>query len=145
MTDRTHKPITTLLSEASGGFHTLIKKAQELAMLNELIQNFLPALLKRHVSVANFRQGNLILFVESAAWATRLRYQIPTLLQSLRTDGKLYQLCTIDYRIKPRADHTTPPRPRPTLSATAKELISDAATHIKNKRLKHSMRRLAET
>ena len=95
MTTKPEKTIRSLLNNNNGQLGQLLKKNQQLETINALVQPLLDEELALHCQVANFREGCLVLQADSAAWATRLRYQIPVLLQALRTPDRLPNIATI--------------------------------------------------
>ncbi|MBD2780042.1 DUF721 domain-containing protein [Xenorhabdus szentirmaii] len=71
-----------------------------LLKLNRVVLCLLPAQLQQWCRVANYRKQILVLEVGNASWMTRLRYEIPTLLSTLRSEI-LPSLSSIDIRINP--------------------------------------------
>lgn len=66
---------------ADSTLSALLRRARELSSLETLVRSWLPPALAPHVRVAALREGTLVLAVDSAAWATRLRYEIPRLVE----------------------------------------------------------------
>ena len=92
------------LSEWLNDHSTLTKiheKVRELQHLNEVFLQHLETPLNQYCRVANYRDNNLILQAESAAWATRLRYQIPMLKIHLRQQTAFTNLCDIEIQVFP--------------------------------------------
>jgi hypothetical protein len=79
--------------------HHLHAKVAELRRLQQHILMHLPMELQPYCRVANFHAGELKLAVASSAWAMRLRYIIPELLQTLNKNG-LLEVQTIHYYIE---------------------------------------------
>ena len=75
-------------------------RSRALDRLEHQLDQWLPAELIGRVKVGNFRNNELILFVDSSSWAARLRFVTPQLLQKLRQDGRL-QPERIQVRILP--------------------------------------------
>jgi hypothetical protein len=80
----------------------ILSKVETLAQQQTLLRLCLEPRLAPHVSVANYREGLLILACDSAAWATELRYQIPTLMQQLKRDKQFSDLKKIEQYVEPR-------------------------------------------
>lgn len=91
----------TLNEISTGSLSGIFLKVEQLKQLQQQVENYLPEELKTHCHVANFREGVLVFAVENAAWTTKLRYMLPTLLGTLRKEAKLHQLISIDYYIEP--------------------------------------------
>jgi hypothetical protein len=77
------------------------KKICELTHLNELFLQQLETPLNQFCRVANYRDNDLIIQTESAAWATRLRYQIPALKIHLRHQYAFTKLRDIEIQVHP--------------------------------------------
>ena len=67
---------------ANSALSALLRKARELESLETLVRGWLPPALAPHVRVAALREDTLVLTVDSAAWATRLRYECPGIVAS---------------------------------------------------------------
>ncbi|WP_237385653.1 DUF721 domain-containing protein [Xenorhabdus sp. Sc-CR9] len=76
------------------------KHAIALLKLNRAVLSLLPAQLHPWCRVANYRKQILVLEAGNASWMTRLRYEIPTLRSTLRSEI-LPSLSSIDIRINP--------------------------------------------
>lgn len=72
------------------------QRAVVLLKLNRAVLALLPAMLKPHCRVANYRKQLLILEVSNAAQMTRLRYELPALRREI-----LPSLSAIDIKINP--------------------------------------------
>ncbi len=72
-----------------------------LTRLNEIVQKYLPDPLKPHCIVVNYRNSHLILGSASAAFSTRLRFEIPHLIQYLSKEALLSDLSKIEVIILP--------------------------------------------
>src|SRR5437868_8434333 len=91
--------ITDLLNQQHTSLGKLITQAQTLSTLNEIFSQILEvelsSILISHCRVGCYESGVLTLFTDSAAWATKLRYGVPTLLSKLRTSPQWAGLCSI--------------------------------------------------
>ncbi|AOM41078.1 DUF721 domain-containing protein [Xenorhabdus hominickii] len=79
---------------------TIQQYAIALLKLNRTVLSLLPAPLHPWCRVANYRKHILVLEAGNASWMTRLRYEIPVLLSTLRSEI-LPSLSSIDIRINP--------------------------------------------
>ncbi len=127
----------------------LLNHATQLATLAPLVQAALPAELRPHCQLANWRQNCLILTVDNPVWANRLHYQIPTLLKQLKTEPALYNLSRLEYYVKP-AEFTTknirsnPAHQQHRLSSHSAELLRDSAEAINDPGLRQALLKLAQ-
>ncbi|MCC8373086.1 MULTISPECIES: DUF721 domain-containing protein [Photorhabdus] len=136
--------------------HVIQQRAFALLKLNRAVVSLLPAQLHPWCRVANYRKQILVLEAGNASWMTRLRYELPTLLSTLRSEI-LPSLSSIDIRINPSLmikhgnsaqsfaktmsdEHKTLPT-RQLSQESAKELIMLA--NRSPKKLKERLERLA--
>lgn len=120
------------------------KKVLQLNQLNDLWQKNWPEL-AQHSRIANFREGCLVIEVDNAAWATRLRYLIPDLTRKLVKQSALNSLKHIEWYIQPHSP-TVSPRNRlaPVLSDHSAQLLKNTALSIRMKQLQEALIRLSE-
>ena len=57
----------------------LMPQAERLIELREILASLLPESLARHCSVANFKQGRVIIFASNGATAAKLKLMLPAL------------------------------------------------------------------
>lgn len=105
-----------------------------------------PEPLASHAHPARYTAGLLFVYVDTAAWASRLRHQLPTLVKSLQTSPAFRGLTDIRFRVSPkdfpRSEPQLPPRPT-RLSARAAKVVGDTAATIANPALRAALERLA--
>lgn len=82
----------------------LIERAQELQQIDSVVGDWLPEVLRPHVKVAVTRGDTLILTAASGVWATRLRYEVPELLERARQSHALAHIQRIQIRVDSPAD-----------------------------------------
>lgn len=66
--------ISEVLHNTSSGLAEVVRRANTLAAITEKLKSVLPESLKPHLVSVNLRTDTLILIVDAAAWAARLRY-----------------------------------------------------------------------
>lgn len=81
----------------------LYKKTLELEGLNEKVRKHLPQEVKQHCFIRTFNQGVLNLDTPNPEIAYLLRFEIPSLIQKLRIEEKIYGLITINIHVNPQA------------------------------------------
>lgn len=117
-------------------------KARQLTDLTQRIRACLPADLADHCRVIGLREGCLRLAAESPAWAARLRFQAPRLVQQLRQRGAA-TLHTVQVQIAPAAAPRTPPSRKPRMTAENARLLEQTARAIEDPGLARALTRLA--
>ncbi|CDG20342.1 conserved protein of unknown function [Xenorhabdus poinarii G6] len=104
MRDSRPQSLDTLFEDTAVAGKSPLQVIQQHAIallkLNRTVLSLLPAQLHPWCRVANYRKQILVLEAGNASWMTRLRYEIPTLLSTLRS-GILPSLSSIDIRINP--------------------------------------------
>lgn len=83
----------------AGGLGGLLQHVNYLQQLTPLLNETLPLPLPDHCTLANYRQGRLIIAVSNQAIATRLRFLLPDLRQQLRKHPIFAGLVGIDFYI----------------------------------------------
>jgi hypothetical protein len=96
--DNTAVSLSDLLADQGSDLGSLLRRADLLAQLQQLLAGSLDPALAARFQVANIRQSRLVLLAPSAAWATRLRMQAPQLLKALHGAG-FPQVERVDVRI----------------------------------------------
>lgn len=65
------------------GIAALMPQAERLIQLREILASLLPDSLARRCSVANFKQGRVIIFASNGAIAAKLKLMLPALLEQI--------------------------------------------------------------
>lgn len=119
----------------------LLRRVAEHDRVNAEFNALLPADMRGHCRVATYRDRKVLLHVDSAAWATRLRYLLPDLTvrsELLAAADKL--------RVKVRPPVSEAPlahRPPVRLSTQSAKLLLDYGRSLGDDDLARSLRRLA--
>lgn len=135
-------PVTDLLQQNGFPAEGVLQRGRFLHRLERLLDRLLDADSRLHCRVGNVRDGVLILFTDSTAWATRLRYQVPTLLNTLQQQKPLQGLQKIELRVLPEEKKETINQ-KVSLSSEAASCISACAEGIDDDRLSQALRQLA--
>lgn len=139
-------PANILQQDPTSVLAFIQSKVQQLTKLNQIWQAEISSDLAEHTRVANFRDGYLIIECASAAWATRLRYNLPDITQKLLKQPDLRDLTHIEWNIQPQF-HTLNAQLSqlpPVLSSASAELLKNAADNIQVKPLQEALLRIAQ-
>jgi hypothetical protein len=91
---------------APGGvLHKLLRTATLRDAWTAQLRALLPEDVAPHCEVANIQNGILILHCENAAWATKLRFHVPTLPSRLRQLADFVSVQDIRVRVAPNLTH----------------------------------------
>ena len=134
-----------ILRSRPGRLAELCRRAGELARLQEVLRGGLKGPAREHLLVADYTETSLVLLADSAAWAARLRFQVPELLELARTSGGLPRLQTIRVRATASIPESAARSRRPQLSAAAAEALRRTAGSISDAELRESLLRLSRS
>lgn len=125
----------------------LCQQTIQLDELNLKLAQLLPDTLVEHCRAGSFTKGCLLLVTNKPAIATELRYFLPTLRDTLRTEAGLYQLTSIKIQIN--AEQYSPNKSsesstaKPELSSSARDAMRNAGELCSWPPLKEVLFRLA--
>jgi len=124
----------------------LIRRGRQLHGLRVLLGKLLGEELSAHCQLANIKGNTLVLAASSTAWATRVRYQTPQLLQKIRLDERFSGIGNIHVHITPPESSINAPRQirRATMSEAAASCINQCAEGIDDPRLSSALQHLAK-
>ena len=101
-TDKKNKTLSigTLLQDKHFPIADLCKKAHSIQVIDHKLKKLLDSSLQDHFELANIKEDIAILLVSSPAWATRLRYNIPAILNTLNNQLSFTSVKTIRIKVK---------------------------------------------
>lgn len=131
-------PIRDLLTNLETPLGKLIAQARAIEDLNRTFHEIIDPALSSHCKLGTFENGVLTLFASSPTYATRLRYQIPSILSTLRNFSQWANLRSIQVKVQTTSptDHFAPApssEAAHTLSETALSDIQTLVNTLKNK------------
>lgn len=109
---------------------------------DQALKDILPPEAAGQVQVADCSGRRLVVLVESAAWATRLRYQSAAISRQFEEKTGLL-IDRIELRVRTRTVQSRPVVFNRTLSENARRNLRDSAEGISDERLAEAIRRLA--
>ena len=83
------------------GLRKIVRQAQRLLAMNQILEQCLPENLRPHCQVGQMNATELTILVDSAAWLTHLRFFKPALIQQLKKHPQCAYLKDIQFRIQP--------------------------------------------
>lgn len=133
------------LAAASGPLLPILQHCKTLQRATDLVHPCLPASIRPHCAIANYREGVLILTASSPAWAAKIRYQLPELRKALIKNNELGKITDIIVRTNPHPT-ATPARParRAALSQDSAHVLRSLAAHTEHVELSQALSRLAQ-
>jgi hypothetical protein len=141
-------PLQTLLNQdGSGHLQRLVKRARALQALDDRLGECLPPLLKSQCTVAALRDDVLVINARSPAWATRLHYLAPSILEFLHGRGEglpSFRAIQIRVSLPKEVILTAKPLPRPQLSIQTAKHLKHMAQRIPDPDLQSILVRLSK-
>jgi hypothetical protein len=109
-----------------------------------MILRILESGVPREPTVANVRDGVLVLQTSSAEWRARVHFLAPQLIEALRAELSAPNVTEIRVRVAPATAQKAAVHPGIRLSSTAAELLESSARSIGDDALRRSLTRLAQ-
>lgn len=142
-----------ILQQSSTSIERLLQHSRYLDYISKRLLTYLPAEFSGKISVLGFttssnnqgsrKQQSLIISAASAAWASKLRFYMPTLKRSLTAEPQFSQLKKIIIRVAPSNISIEKEKKMPSYSQNSANIIQNCAQDIENDELKNALIRLA--
>lgn len=116
----------------------------KLEQLQRFIDSLLDPELARRLQVGALGSDYVVLIAESSAWAAKIRYTIPMILEHLQTHTEYARVTTIRIRTQ-KYDRPTPHVPEPrrlSLGIEAASAIEETAENIEDQEIARALRKL---
>jgi hypothetical protein len=127
-----------------GPLKPILARLQQHAALLRQVRSALPPKLAEHCLACVPRPDRLLIYVDSAAWATQLRFQLPQVLELLRAQSGIH-FRRADARLIPAVQPRENRRDIPIPSRETAKAMQDQAGHAATGELRDSLTRLAKT
>lgn len=137
--------LQNILTNISRKAPSFAEKLSMLKILNQKIKPLLEPMLAAQCVVANFDSSCLFLQVSNAAFATRLRYQLPELLVKLRHIPELRTIEQIRYFVAPdvKPISSASYAKAVAISPESAAMIKQTAENITDENLRKALHQLA--
>lgn len=136
--------IQRLLHREKSDLAALLQHASELRAFQEELKTKLPSPLCDHFILANISEDTLTLHTDSPAWAARLRFLTPDILNHARQLRRLHPPRTIRIKIVPPVSQPASLKRTINLSRKNAKLIRDTANSISDPVLRAALTRLSQ-
>lgn len=137
------RAITEFISNQFPAFEDTLLRSGRLHKLWQKLQHQLNTDLATHCQLLNLRDGMLIMACDSTAWATRLRFQTPSLLEAMRLLPGDEEIQEIQIKIQPVAQSAQSSKSRATLSSHGADCLKQCAKSVNDPALQQALERLA--
>ncbi len=123
----------------------LYQQALAFKEIDQSLKKFLDPSLSSHFILASIKTEVAIILVNSPAWATRLRYNIPTILEALNNELNLKQIKTIRIKVQHSESKRSSTKNKPVfLSKDTAKLLQDSANSINDSELKNCLIKISK-
>lgn len=137
------RSIGNLLNDRANPSRMLLEHSLRLERLSGQVRALLPDACRPHCRVANLRGGLLSIAADSPAWAARVRFLAPRLLQNLQRQSDL-PIHRIEVSVMPvEISIARPTIRRPGLSHKTLALLEETAQSMDDPALRAALLRLA--
>lgn len=120
--------------EQPGGINSLMPQAKRLLDLRRVLLEALPATLSGLASVANYRNGRVVIFAANSSIAAKLKLLSPTLKEHFVRRG--LQVTAMEFEVQPEARVATPPPKEAFLSPSARQALAKLSSQLPDSKLK---------
>jgi hypothetical protein len=126
-----------------GRLAKLLAQTDRLQHINHVFRAYLPPHLHEHATITTLSAKNWVVQTDSSAWATRLRYVLPSLQQQL-SDHLKTEVPPLTIRIKPAEVVAVEAEPRRmVITQETASLLEGAARDLNDSRLGSALLRLS--
>jgi hypothetical protein len=116
------------------GINSLMPQAKRLLELRQVLLEVLPKPLADLATVANYRQGKIVIFAANSAIAAKLKLLSLTLKDRFVTRG--LQVTALEIEVQPSQDHANATPKAAVLTETARQVLSRLASQLTESELK---------
>jgi len=126
----------------TAGMDSLMPHAQRLIELRQIFTQALPNNLRRSCSIANYKQGKVVIFAENSAVAAKLKLLLPAVRDHLLKFA--VEVTGIEVQVQPAISRPNEPISEIYLSANAAESLTRLSRQLPDSKLKESIESLAK-
>jgi hypothetical protein len=143
METSSYKTFTEISHRSQSSIEKLIAKVNRLCLLNQRLYESLDPALHKHCQTADMEGETLTLVADTPAWAARIRYSVPDLIEKLQKEPEFHELKKITCIIQPE-NHPKiiKKQPLPSLSNNTIALINETAKNIDDPTLQKALLKL---
>jgi hypothetical protein len=134
------KNLCAFLNQADS-IAALMPQAERLIMLREILSSLLPEPLARRCSVANYKQGRVVIFTSNGATAAKLKLMLPALLEQL--SGRAMEVTGLDVAVQALEPEQQVTEKKAKLSSQAASGVGQLCEQLPDSELKSALARIA--
>jgi hypothetical protein len=123
------------------GINALMPQAKRLLELRQVLSEVLPKPLADYATVANYRQGKIVIFAANAAIAAKLKLLGPALKDRFAVQG--LQVTALEIEVQPSQGAAGAPAKAAVLTDTARQALAALASQLTDSTLKSTVSTMA--
>lgn len=116
-------PVSKLFKDKSLSINELCQKASLIQKVEQKLKKCLDPSLHDYFELANIKTDSVVILVNSPTWATRLRYNIPAILDALNNQLNFTTIKTVRIKVKTLI-------PEPSAKTENKICLSESSAQI---------------
>jgi len=141
------RTLDKFFADANGDLAILITRTRQLSRWTAMLRKQLDDALAGHCYIGALDDSTLTIFVDDAAWATRLRFQSAQLIPRLREAGSVFsdvqRIAVKILNLDRAAEAARQETPGPALSSDNANIINSLSDSIDDPELQQALQRLA--
>ena len=141
---RYSSPVYSYLSDSCSSLGRLVQHSGRLNELQRKLVDHLGPPLDQHCRIANYADTTLTLHTDSPAWAAKLRFVTPDILNYMRSHCSLHDIRTVRIRVSLPDTGPAPVPRRLKLSQEAADHLRAVALSMTDEGLHQSLLKLSE-
>ena len=122
------------------GVAALMPQAERLLKLRKILASLLPDSLARHCSVANYKQGRVIIFASNGATAAKLKLMLPSLSEQF--SGRATEVTGLEVVVQARESEPQVPDKSAKMSEVATTTLAAFSDQLPDSELKTAVSRI---
>ena len=126
--------------DQADGASALMPQAERLLELRKILASLLPDSLARRCSVANYKQGRVIVFASNGATAAKLKLMLPSLLDGL--SGRAREVTGLEVVVQAREEGLQVPDKSAKMSEAATSTLAAFSEQLPDSELKTVVSRI---
>lgn len=133
----------TVLQQDCEPLRNLVEAARTAQSLTAEVRRALTEPESQHIACVVPSKTGAVVWADSAAWASRLRFQTQALLQAIRAQPGCSTIQNVTLRVLIAPQSNNKPARRARLSDKAAEALWTSADHLNDEKLSEALRRIA--
>lgn len=136
--------VNALLGSSPGELSKIHERIHRISVCQEKLRSELGPPLSEHLNVANFSHDTLTLHTDNPAWASRLRFNIRTILNVAKQKCGLNELKSVRIKVVIRNSDAKPLNRSLSMSENTAKMIGKTIDSINDDKLRSSLSNLSK-